>query len=117
MQELRGAIENVMKDAQHGKRRKHGPTWVTAYQVLGRLEPALRQALVQEHGGVGGLDNDADRGAGAANAVMRVLLQLAREDLVAIDYFDAFDDAKFRVDDEWLRPGDVTCAIYKWIGA
>lgn len=118
MQELRSAIESIMKGAQHGRQRGHGPVWITAYQVLGRLDPALRQTLVQEHEGYGGGEHDADKGAGAANAVMRVLRQLASEELVVIDYFDAYRDSRFCVgEDKWVPPGNVTCAIYKWVGA
>lgn len=117
MQELREAVEEVIKSAQHGQQRGHGPVWITAYQVLGRLPPELRARLVKEHEGYGGGAHDADRGTGAANAVMRVLRQLHSEKLVAIEHFDAYGDSQFCVgEDKWVHPGNVTCAIYKWIG-
>jgi len=113
--ELRTAVVAVLQSARHGKQTD--PTWVTAYQVLSRLDPELRATLVNEHGGYGGRANDADRGTGAANAVMRVLKTLRDERLVEVDYLDAASDASFSVGEgTWVQPGNVTCALYKWVG-
>ena len=98
----------------HGKNAT--PAWVTVYQVLNRLPEDLRSELVRENGGFGGRANDADRGTGAANAVMRVLKDIGSP-LVQIDYLDAYHDASFAVGEgTWVQPGNVTCAIYKWVG-
>ena len=115
MIELRTAVVAALQGAQHGKQTT--PTWITAYQVLSRLDVDLRATLVREHGGYGGRANDADRGTGAANAVMRVLKSLRDEELVAVDYLDAASDASFAVGEGiWVQPGNVTCALYKWVG-
>src|SRR5690606_14313826 len=91
------------------------PGWVTAHQVLNRLPDDVSDELVADEDGVGGRANDADRGTGAANAVMRVLRRLNDEGLVDIDYIDAYNDAWFSVGASMLiRPGNVTCAIYRW---
>jgi len=108
--DLASAVIEVIRTAMHGKNTK--PGWVTAYQVLNRLPEALRAELVRDTGGYGGRANDADRGAGAANAVMRVLRDHPN---VEVSYFDAWHDAQFAVGEgTWIQPGNVTCAIYRW---
>jgi len=110
---LRSEVVRIMRDnTQHGTSQQRG--WVTAYQVLNRLPVTVRDRLIVSKGGVGGRANDADRGTGAANAVMRVLLQLREEREVQIDYFDAHNDALFMVGSTTIQPGNVTCAIYRW---
>lgn len=113
---LRESLLRVMKDETcHGKRSE--PTWVTAYQVFARLPGAMRAQLIADEGGVGGRAGDAGQGTGAINAVMRALKQLADDEgRVVIDYFDAYHDTWFNVGEEMmLQPGNVTCAIYKWV--
>lgn len=108
--ELSSAVIDVLRSAMHGKNAE--PGWVTAYQVLNRLPEALRADLVREHGGYGGRSNDAERGTGAANAVMRVLRDHPN---VEVSYFDAWQDSQFAVGEgTWIQPGNVTCAIYRW---
>ena len=111
---LRTEVIAVMRDnTQHGTNQQ--PGWVSAYQVLNRLPDDVRDALIADEGGVGGRANDAGRGTGAANAVMRVLCRLNEERMVDIDYFDAHNDTWFSVGSTTLiRPGNVTCAIYRW---
>jgi hypothetical protein len=44
---------------------------------------------------------------------MRVLVE--HPNLVEVSYFDAWNDSQFCVgDDRWVKPGNVTCAIYRW---
>lgn len=81
--DLATAVIEVMRTAMHGKNTE--PGWVTAYQVLNRLPEALRAELVRDTGGYGGRANDADRGTGAANAVMRVLRDLGFDLDLAIE--------------------------------
>jgi hypothetical protein len=108
--DLATAVIDVMKSARHGKNTE--PGWVTAYQVLNRLPEPLRAELVGENGGYGGRANDAERGTGAANAVMRVLRDHPH---VEVSYFDAWHDSQFAVGEgNWIQPGNVTCAIYRW---
>jgi len=111
--DLVAAVVEVMRTkTMHGKNPR--PGWVTAYQVLNRLDEEVRAELVREHGGYGGRENDAERGSGAANAVMRVLRDHHQ---VEKDYFDAWHDSQFCVgEDTWIQPGNVTCAIYRWTG-
>ena len=108
--DLATAVIDVLRAAMHGKATE--PGWVTAYQVLNRLPETVRAELVREHGGYGGRANDAERGSGAANAVMRVLRDHRN---VEVAYLDAWNDSQFAVGEgTWIQPGNVTCAIYKW---
>lgn len=111
--DLTTAVIEVMRTkTTHGK--NHEPGWVTAYQVLNRLDASVRAQLVQENDGYGGRDHDAERGRGAANAVMRVLRDHPQVDVA---HFDAWHDSQFSVGDGvWIQPGNVTCAIYRWTG-
>lgn len=112
--ELSEAVLEIVRTAQHGTSAQ--PGWVTAYQVLNRLPEPMRLELVREHGGYGGRGHDADRGTGAANAVMRVLK--GHPNQIEISFLDAWHDSKFAVGEEnWIQPGNVTCALYRWRGA
>jgi hypothetical protein len=102
--DLKTAVVDVVKAAMHGKDTE--PGWVTAYQVLNRLPELTREELVRDHGGYGGRAHDAERGSGAANAVMRILRDHPQ---VEVSYFDAWQDSQFSVGEGiWIQPGNVT---------
>jgi hypothetical protein len=109
--DLATAVIEVMRSkTMHGSNTQHA--WVTAYQVLNRLDEPVRVAAVHEHAGYGGRANDAERGSGAANAVMRILRDHPQ---VEVAHFDAWHDSQFAIGDGiWIQPGNVTCAIYRW---
>ncbi len=112
--DLEAGVISVLKGAMHGKNEK--PGWVTAYQVVNRLPKDIRAELLSKHDGAGGRKNGAERGTGAANAVMRIMLNHPD---VQISYFDAWHDTKFYVEiddegDHWVQPGNDTCAVYRW---
>lgn len=104
-------VRNVVKSAFHGKRTT--PAWVTAYQVLMRLPQATRDRLISDHGEPG-------KGSGnyypASQVVKDALLMLNRNDEVTIDYLDSNDEIGIKVPGGLIEPGNVTVAIYRYIG-
>jgi hypothetical protein len=116
MEELRQSVIAVLKQAAHGKMTS--PAWVTAHQVLFRINDQLRSNLLREHGSYGGRDSDTERGRGAVSAVARTLALLRDDGLVEAGTLDIHQDASFAVGEGvWVQPGVVSCGIFRWLGA
>jgi hypothetical protein len=100
-------VLNVLKEARSNK--KHH--FLSAYQILERLEESKRKKLIDEFGAGG-------RGAGletAAGMISQVLTnEIHDRDEVAYVYLDA-RDVKFHLDGGDVEPGNrVTVTLYKY---
>jgi len=100
-----------VSSAYRGKRST--PAWVTAYNVLNRLDGKVYTRLVADHGEPG-------KGAGshhsAAQVVKQALQMLVKSEEVIVDYIDASDENWYDVHGVKIQPGNVTVGIYKFVG-
>lgn len=100
-------VHRIIAKAKKGKGPK--PHWLTAYQILARLDAKTRQQLITERGRAG-------KGSGshfaAASVVMAACRRLARRKLVEIDYLDAVG-ARFLIGGASVEPGNKVCGIYR----
>ena len=110
-EEILDQVRVIVSSAYRGKRST--PAWVTAYNVLNRLDGKVYTRLVDDHGEPG-------QGAGshhsAAQVVKQALLMLAKNDEVIVDYIDAGNENWYEVHGTKIKPGNVTVGIYKFVG-
>lgn len=100
-------VRSILRSAATGKGT--APTYLTAYQILDRLPPELREQLITERGRGG-------RGEGhkyaAPSVVMEALKYLQRANEIDVSYIDT-DGLRMLIDDEPVVAGNRVCAIYR----
>jgi hypothetical protein len=97
------AVQDVLANAASGRGRERH--YLTSYQILDRLPPALRDALIVEYGPPG-------RGAGANFTSASRIAQIARE-VGDYDYLDAQGLAFGVGDVEKVAAGYSVVGIYR----
>ena len=110
-EEILKAVTEVISSAFHGSRTT--PSWLMAIQVMNRLPVEIQLRLVADHGmpGKGSGNNHA-----GSHVVKDALLMLHRAGIVAVDYLDANGEVSIDCIDETVKPGDLTVAIYRFVG-
>lgn len=110
-EEILDQVRIIVSTAYRGKRQT--PAWVTAYNVLNRINSASYTRLVADHG-------ESGKGAGShhssAQVVKQALLMLAKNEEVIVDYIDASNENWYDVHGTKIQPGNVTVGIYKFVG-
>ena len=100
-------VYRVIASASTGKGSE--PNWITAYQVLARLDANTQQQLEQERGPAG---SGAGHYYGAASVVADACEMLANRGQVEISYLDARGlRMPYRGRD--VEPGNPVCGIYR----
>jgi hypothetical protein len=107
--EIVDEVRSVLLNAARGKGT--APNYLTAYQILNRLEAARQDRLVREYG-IGG------RGHGSRSAatvvVKNALKRLGKEiDVVFLDT----KDVELRVRGKIVFAGNRVCALYRIVRA
>lgn len=104
-------VLTVLRDAGTGK----GSTrwFLTAYQILDRLPPHLRDQLIRERGmpGIGSGNHYA-----SASVVADACEMLARRDKVRIEYLDP-GGTQALVKGQWITPSYDVCGLYQYIAS
>lgn len=102
-------VYRIIVSAKKGKGKY--PNWLTAYQILARLDPNTRQRLEKERcpAGKGGGYH-----YGAASVVMSACKRLANEDppRVEISYLDT-KGLRLIIDNRAVAPSDSVCGLYR----
>ena len=100
-------VEYVLSHAARGKGRS--PRFMTAYQILERLEQPLRAQLDQQYGGSG---MGAGHYFGAATSVAQAAAMLEKRGSVHIEYIDTAGIETGRPG-KTIKPGYSVCGIYQ----
>lgn len=101
-------VRMVLKAAATGKGTDR--VFLSAYQILDRLPPAIRQRLLTERAGAG---RGTGKYYGAASVVSDAAEMLLRQgELDAIPYVET-EGLQFRVDGSFESAGNRVCGLYR----
>jgi hypothetical protein len=103
-------VEDVLARASYGKGRI--PTFMTAYQILERLDPPLRSRLIQQYGPAG---LGAGKYFGAASCVASAGQMLKRRNIARIAYMDTMGIETTGRGGQRTKPSFSVCGIYQRI--
>jgi len=100
-------VTDVLARAAVGRGRQ--PRYMTAYQILQRLDPPLRVQLIRQYGTSG---KGAGHYYGAATSVAKSAQMLEKRGAVRIDYIDTHGIEVGRKG-RTVEPGYSVCGIYR----
>lgn len=103
-------VDQVLSGAARGKGPR--PRFMTAYQILDRLDSPLRRQLVQQYGppGLG-----ARNYYGAATAVAKAATMLSQRGRVRVEYIDTTGLETKTRRGTMVKPSFSVCGIYQII--
>ena len=101
-------VEDVLAHAARGKGRRI-PRFMTAYQILERLDQPLRGRLERQYGSSG---KGAHHYFGAATSVAKAAVMLEKQGKIRIEYIDTSGIEAGRRG-KTVEPGYSVCGIYQ----
>lgn len=108
--EIVGDVRDVLKEAAKGKGPNATTKYLTAYQILNRLRPDLRDQLISERGR-GGTGEGVHY---AAPSVVAMAAQMVcQETGGAIDYIDT-TGLQVEIDNQFVEPSYEICGLYRF---
>lgn len=105
-------VEDVLAHAAFGKSPTRTPAFLTAYQILERLDQPLRTRLVQQYGapGLGG-----GKYFGAASCVASAAQMLKRRGALEVEYMDTLGLETLQHGGRRTKPSFSVCGIYRHV--